>query len=212
MKSTHMTYLNSAHHCSFSDDSDHEWHSLAIGIRIIYLLTKKEAKWLGECSEVTTLMRAVWAKPSFAARLKRIFHQSYETWEIPVKFLVLLMVYVRMHPEDLDALFEMAKHSHRSLAEGNRWRQFVEFYLVLHLSPVSRRTIFLKWLDMVKSRKEDEDYLADIAELIVQPVLKQQFQAPAGTTDKVLFRIYSQYRVTKDLELSIKSDKNTGIS
>lgn len=153
---------------------------MSVGIRIIYLLTKKEAKWLADSGEVTAVMRTVWAKPTFSARLKRIFHQPHETWETPVKFLVLLMVYVRIHPEDLDALFEMAKHSHRSLAEGNHWRRFVELQVVMSLSAASRRTMFLKWLDMVKNKKEDEDYLADIAELVIQPVLKQQFQASAG--------------------------------
>lgn len=90
------------------------------------------------------------------------------------------MVHVRIHCEDFDALFEMARHSSRSIAEGSRWRQFVECHIVLNLPPQHRRQMFLKWLELVKNRTFGDEHLAEICDLVIQPVLKQQFMQPSA--------------------------------
>jgi hypothetical protein len=150
----------------FAEDSDRQWQSLSVGIRILYLLTKKDPKWLVGHPDVIAMLRDVWRNPAFYTRLRNIVSQPHDIWELSVKFLVLLMVHVRTHCDDLDALFEMTRHSNRSIAEGSRWRQFVECHIVLSLSAHSRRQMFLKWLDMVKNKAGPDDYLADICDLV----------------------------------------------
>ncbi|XP_055352903.1 transformation/transcription domain-associated protein-like isoform X2 [Paramacrobiotus metropolitanus] len=169
---------------TFGDDYEANWRRLSVGVRILYLLTKRDPQWLIANQEIIGLLRSVWNNPSYHAKLRNTANQHHDTWELSVKFLVLLMLNVRMHGEDFDALFEMTRHSSRSIAEGSRWRQFVECHIVLSLSPKHRREMFLKWLELVKQRKYSDEYLSEICDLIIQPVLKQQFMQP--TADQMI--------------------------
>lgn len=57
---------------NFSNDTDKDWESLSVGIRILYLVTKKDPQWLISRPDVVTLLRAVWMNPHFHARLRNI--------------------------------------------------------------------------------------------------------------------------------------------
>ncbi|OQV12189.1 Transformation/transcription domain-associated protein [Hypsibius exemplaris] len=171
---------------TFTENTDQQWQSLSVGIRILYLLAKKHSviTWLASSPDIIDKLRNVWRNPDFNARLRSIMFQPQDTWELSVKFLVLLMVNARTHPNDFDALFEMTRHSSRSMAEGSRWRQFVECQMVTNLEAKTRRQMVLKWLDMVKNKTEADEYLADICDLIIQPIVKQQFMQ--GSADLMI--------------------------